>query len=335
MTYSGNFYARHQAGAARSASQIVPMVLEWTKARSVIDIGCGVGAWLSVFKQQGVDDIFGVDGPWVDLSMLRIPRQTFAAFDLQQPYKPLRTYDLAMSVEVAEHLPAACAATFVRTLTGLSQVVLFSAAVPHQGGEHHVNEQWPDYWTELFAAEGYRVIDPLRRRIWKNEAVDWFYAQNLLMFATADYLAVHGDLKTEQERTDPGQLAIVHPSMYLKMQELNQRLQLCSADIGRLVPAGEPFILADLDQYRQWITAGARALPFIERDGAYWGPPADDAMAMAEFDRLRREFRPRFMIFLWPAFWWLDYYRTFGWRLRNEFHCVMDNDRLMAFDLRS
>ena len=63
--------------------------------------------------------------------------------DLAQPLQIDRRFDLALSLEVAEHLPPECGSEFVQTLTDLSSVILFSAAIPFQGGTDHLNEQWP------------------------------------------------------------------------------------------------------------------------------------------------------------------------------------------------
>jgi alpha-amylase/alpha-mannosidase (GH57 family) len=84
---------------------------------------------------------------------------------------------------VAEHLPAHKAETFVDNLTAHGDVILFSAAVPHQGGEHHVNEQPPEYWRKLFAAEGYEVFDWLRPRLADRREVKAWYRFNSFIYA--------------------------------------------------------------------------------------------------------------------------------------------------------
>lgn len=111
-----------------------------------------------------MDDVLGIDAPYTDRSRLRIPDELFLARDLTVPLSLERRFDLALSLEVAEHLPAAAADHFVASLTRLASVILFSAAIPDQGGEGHLNEQWPDYWVERFAAHGFGVADVLRSR---------------------------------------------------------------------------------------------------------------------------------------------------------------------------
>src|SRR5262249_36128871 len=171
-----------------SAREIVPLVLELILVRSIVDVGCALGTWLSVFKECGVQDVLGIDGAHVDLNMLEIPKEQFLAFDLGKPFAIGRQFDLVVSFEVAEHLPPECAEIFVDSLTRLGPVILFSAAAPFQGGENHVNEQWPDYWVKYFQSKGYEAIDCLRKKIWQNSKVEWWYAQNTLMFVRRDHL---------------------------------------------------------------------------------------------------------------------------------------------------
>lgn len=569
--YSEQFYQAHQDGARRSARVIAPLVVELLRPKSVVDVGCGVGVWLSVFKEQGVEDIYGVDGEYVNRQALEIPVERFLPFDLTKPLALKRQFDLVVSLEVAEHLPAECAATFVQSLVKLGPVVLFSAAIPYQGGVEHINEQWPDYWARLFAAEGYVALDCLRQQVWQNENVEWFYAQNVLLFARRDYIATQPALHREFERNADKPHAIVHPKKYLEtakqanklspptqdfaatlamvqpftmvstealvdlahqvraalaynipgalvecgawrggasflMADLlrqagvtDRKVWLCDSfegipppqeidgqaakawaedkegqfsfdnlrvsleevqqsaarlgltaytefvkgyfeqtlpsnrerigpiailridcdwyasvrcclenlydqvveggfvifddyhtfdgcaravheflgarglshriehvagtldgyehyygalfrkgtptwkrlypyyllthDLLSLIPAGETFILADQAEFGEGIAPGRRQLPFLERDGFYYGPPPDDETAMLEFKRMQQA-GARFMVFGWPAFWWLDHYRELHRYLRSEFRCVLENDRLVVFDLR-
>ncbi len=217
-TYDADFFRKQQDGSIRSAREIVPIALSLAQPTSVIDIGCGTGGWLSVFMEHGVLDVAGVDGDYVDPSMLRIPREAFRSADLSQPFAAERAYDLAMSLEVGEHIPAAAAAMYVESLTRLSDVVLFSAAVPYQGGKHHVNEQWPDYWARLFAERGFACFDCIRKRIWSNPDVQWWYAQNVLLFAKASAVERSPAL-ARLEPADPDALALVHPRSYLLLAQ--------------------------------------------------------------------------------------------------------------------
>ncbi len=213
--YTKDFFADLRAGSMRSAEEIVPLILEVVPARSVVDVGCGEGAWLAAFTKNGVLDVLGVDGDYVDRDTLQISRERFQTADLSKPLEIGRTFDLAVSLEVAEHLPPECAASFVESLTRLAPVVLFSAAIPFQGGTQHLNEQWPDKWAELFRKHGYLMVDCIRKRVWQNNAVEWWYAQNALIFARSSHLENNALLRAEFEKTNPGQIRLVHPRNYL------------------------------------------------------------------------------------------------------------------------
>jgi hypothetical protein len=288
---------------------------------------------LEAFRDCGCEEILGVDGAHVNTAMLKIPVEYFFAWDLRQPLRLDRQFDLVVSLEVAEHLPSACAETFVESLTGLGPVILFSAAIPFQGGTHHVNEQWPEYWLRFFQARDFVVIDALRKQIWDNPNVEYFYAQNILLFARRDYVDQHPVLQEAAAHTAVSQLAIVHPQKYLETLTWMQRLTQTTQDIARLIPAGVPFILVDQEQFGPLVTAGRHAIPFLEHAGQYWGAPPDDATAMRELERLRQA-GARFMVFGWPAFWWLDHYVAFHQHLGAQFPCVLRNEQLIIFDLQ-
>lgn len=213
--YENEFYESRQSGSYRSAKIIVPLLLNLISPKSVIDIGCGVGAWLSVFKEQGIDDILGIDGPWVNKKLLMIPPEKFISKDMEKSIELNREYDLVISLEVAEHIRPENASRFVKSLVDLGPVVLFSAAIPLQIGKHHVNEQWPDYWAQHFSNHGYDVIDPIRKLIWQNDDVEYWYAQNILIFARKEYIKMHPVLDREMKKTTISQLSLVHPKMYL------------------------------------------------------------------------------------------------------------------------
>jgi SAM-dependent methyltransferase len=215
--YDAEFYLALREGSRKSAAVIVPMVLQYVQPRSVVDVGCGTGTWLSVFGEYGITDILGVDSTHVNKEMLEIPERCFLTFDLTAPFRLDRQFDLVVSLEVAEHLPAACARMFVETLVGLGPLILFSAAIPFQGGTHHVNEQWPDYWAAHFERTGYVPVDPIRKRVWQNLDVDFWYIQNLLLFVRRDLLGRYPVLRQEFENSAGPALSLVHPRLHAEM----------------------------------------------------------------------------------------------------------------------
>ncbi len=180
--YTNKYYQTIAEGSLRSAVEVIPVIHDFIKPKSVIDVGCGTGNWLSVWEKAGVADICGVDGDYIPKSQLLINEKYFLEADFKKTIVPLKKYDLVMSLEVAEHIPADCAKIFVHSLCGLGDCILFSAAIPHQGGVSHVNEQYPEYWIQLFSSEGYSVYDTIREKIWNNQKIDTCYRQNIFFF---------------------------------------------------------------------------------------------------------------------------------------------------------
>lgn len=169
----------------RSAEVIVKLLLERLEVRSVCDVGCGVGIWLRELLKQGVQDVVGVDGAWVPADKLLVPRERFVTHDLTTPLGLGRRFDLVLCLEVGEHLPGQAADVLVDSLVAHGSTICFSAAVPGQGGYQHINEQFQDYWIEKFRARGYTAYDMLRPKLWGSSAVEYYYAQNVLVFSTS------------------------------------------------------------------------------------------------------------------------------------------------------
>jgi SAM-dependent methyltransferase len=208
MGYSRRFYATRQSGSSASAEAIIPLLMAEFPVRSVVDVGCGIGLWLEAFARRGVADHLGVDGTYVARDMLHIAAERFRGEDLTSLTTLGRRFDVACSLEVAEHLPPRCADQFVGLLTDAAPVVLFSAAVPHQGGTGHVNEQWQAYWGALFAERGYVALDFIRPAVEGDRRIDWWYRQNVVVYC--DPASVPAHLTPVAE---PRQLNYVDPEM--------------------------------------------------------------------------------------------------------------------------
>jgi SAM-dependent methyltransferase len=177
-----------------SASIVVPYLLEYIEVERVIDIGCGLGQWLQVFQASGATEAVGIDGAHVPRELRKI--QQFHEFDLTDLpglKKFLKTsfpekFNLCLSLEVAEHLPEGLAREFIALLASLSDCVLFSAAIPNQTGENHINEQPHEYWVGLFAENGYTCCDIFRKKFWNNASINWWYRQNMFLFINENCL---------------------------------------------------------------------------------------------------------------------------------------------------
>lgn len=212
--YDKNFYLQQRDLSLESAGEVVPYLKSILEPRRVVDVGCGVGTWLGEFLRQGVPDVLGLDGSYVRQEMLQIPIDRFRPTDLAQPrmVKVGEQFDLAISLEVAEHLPAAVADDFVALLASLAPTVVFSAAIPGQGGVNHINEQWPDYWLTRFEKHGYHAIDCLRPHFWNNKHVQLCYRQNMFLIMRDEALL---DRLRNQGTNYNWPLRMVHPDTFL------------------------------------------------------------------------------------------------------------------------
>ncbi len=176
--YSEEFYANTTTEVISSAKEIVPYLIRLFEPKSIIDVGCGVGEWLKIFSENGVSDYLGIDGYYIKSNMLHIDEKHFLSVDLTNPPTNLKKFDLAVCLEVAEHLEENSADDFIKFLTGLSDIIFFSAATPRQSGVDHRNEQWPEYWQDKFSAHGFTMLDSIRPNFMSNRNVLWWYRQN-------------------------------------------------------------------------------------------------------------------------------------------------------------
>ncbi|MBB6142480.1 SAM-dependent methyltransferase [Silvibacterium bohemicum] len=231
--YNAAFFNSQKDASLISAGVVIPRVLSLCDSKSVADFGCGVGTWLRSFTELGIGDITGIDGEYVSDALLVIPKDHFVRADITQPLELKRTFDLVMSLEVAEHLSNDRATTFIDTLTKHGDVILFSAAIPSQGGTHHVNEQWPQYWTSLFNARGYTCIDCLRDALWDDDRIAWWYRQNMFIFVASHRLSAYPKLMAEAARPRHLPLALVHPGFMYKLEHE----QIGVGELVRKIPA--------------------------------------------------------------------------------------------------
>ncbi len=219
--YDKKFYSEQKANNLSSAKVIVPIVIDLVKKAkkteeiSVIDLGCGTANWLSVFQENGCE-VTGVDGGGNLDELLMIPKENFIQHDFREPLSLDKKYSLSMSLEVAEHIPESKADQFIDELVALSDIVLFSAAIPHQRGAGHINEQYPAYWIEKFRKRGYGVADCIRKKVWNNKEVRGFYAQNIFLYYKLERQFLN--LQELSRHNEDTMLNLVHPEVW---EELN------------------------------------------------------------------------------------------------------------------
>jgi len=206
------FSDRHERTlhAATTIANLVSEILEGPPQR-VVDVGCGVGTFLHAFRSIGTSTIHGLEGDWLDPSHLVIERDELTQHDLEETLPDVGSFDLAICLELAEHLTPKRADSFIAELCGLAPAVLFSAAIPLQGGVGHVNEQWQSWWAERFASRGHVPADCIRGPIWNDDRIGIWYRQNTLL-----YLAEGHPARTRLGPVaHPPAMDLVHPAMFL------------------------------------------------------------------------------------------------------------------------
>lgn len=235
--YPADFYARRREHTAAAARLILAALPQGLPLERVADIGCGTGTFLAAALERGAGSAIGVEGDWVTADMLDEPRIHFAQRNLEQPITGLSA-DLAISLEVAEHLSPERAESFVADLVQIAPAVLFGAGIPGQGGVGHVNEQWQSYWAELFSARRYQAYDVIRPRIWTDEAIPAWYRQNTVLYLTP---ALASDLSLTP--AEPAWLDMVHPAFWARAnRELGYANALPESEVlrRRAEAAGQP-----------------------------------------------------------------------------------------------
>jgi len=224
--YDSNFYSTHKKGMQSSAEVILNLVNKIHQPNKVIDVGCGQGNWLAAANKIWNPELTGHDGNWVDQNSLADNDINFVNADLSDvKYKINTQHDLCISLEVAEHLPENRAPSFVEMLTETAPIVLFSAAIPEQGGAGHINEQWQTYWNELFNNFNYSAFDIIRPHVWGNRNVEWWYRQNIILFIDNEHPLSQDGVVKKFKVQNKSSLNSVHPENYLAKMRLISKLK--------------------------------------------------------------------------------------------------------------
>ena len=221
VPYGEPFYADRQQATRHAAERLLALVAEHISFARVADVGYGTGTWLAAAMRLGADEAFGYEGDWVDRTQLDDDRIVLAAVDLEHTLTGAKV-DLAISLEVAEHLSEARAESFIDDLCAMSPAILFGAAIPGQGGVNHINEQWQSYWALKFASRGFGAFDIIRPRIWSDDAIPPWYRQNPILFLAGTMERPAG----LQPVSELGTLDIVHPAFW---ERANRELKYANA----------------------------------------------------------------------------------------------------------
>lgn len=208
--YPTDFYADRRHHTAHAARRILGLLPTSLARNRIADIGCGTGTFLAAALGAGARYAFGMEGAWVSANMLDVKDIDFMPHDLEQDFTGPEV-DLVLSLEVAEHLSPARASSFVADLCAMAPAILFSAAIPGQGGVGHINEQWPSYWAALFGAHGRKPYDIIRPHLWTDEAIPAWYRQNTVLYLDEDSAA-----RLSLTPDDPALLDRVHPAFWAR-----------------------------------------------------------------------------------------------------------------------
>ena len=211
-----------------SAQIILDIIFKYHKPKSIIDVGCGSGSWLKIADKMGVEKLTGIEAGWLKPEMLITENIDLVTYDISEPLPNLSKYDLAITLEVAEHLSESRAEGFINDLCNLADIVLFSAAIPYQGGDNHINEQWQSYWSNLFSKNHYVVRDIIRPVIWNDRQVKSWYRQNCLLYVNKKIQSL---IKPPNHKNP---IDLVHPTIFINNPDKYQFMQTVNTDYARL-----------------------------------------------------------------------------------------------------
>ena len=234
--YHFEWHKTHGDETSASAHVVVSLLKLILEVRSVLDVGCGDGRWLACFKSSGVPSIYGVDGEWTDQDHLLIDKEEFTVTDLSKSFDLGKRFDIAISLEVAEHVDAECSALFVENLTKHSDMVLFGAAIPFQAASGTSTSAGNPTGLRYSKLRAINASDPFRSQIWQRRDVSVWYRQNMLVYIKRE----RSDLISQVEKylrayhISEMPIDIVHPERY---QLIASYSQIAFKPLMRKLPA--------------------------------------------------------------------------------------------------
>ena len=299
----------------------------------ILEIGCGFGRITKLLAEAFPDSRIAA----LDLSREQLENArkycgensniSFHQYDLysKAPF-PGTEYDLVIAIEVFLHHPRPVVRGFLQRLAGVARHIVnidWSEDWPWKTPEH----VWVHDYSSLYAEAGLRSATFVL-----PQKVDGLQQKLFIAARQLSPALIH----LEQQLRAPEAKPTADKQPLPEVARWPQLLQLAIRDIKKSIPAGATLILVNDDQWgnEERALGGYRIFPFLERDGQYWGPPADDRTALRELARLRQGGATH-IVFAWSSFWWLDHYSGFHQHLRSACELVLENERLVIFRLRS
>jgi hypothetical protein len=223
--YPSEWHAKFGKMTQDSADIILSRLRRLREFDSCVEVGCGQAHWSNAALKLGCTRVRAIDGPWNDPDALIIDRSLYESQPIDSAFAIDGQFDLALCLEVAEHVDSKYCMDLVKQLTQASKMILFGAAIPHQGGFGHINEQWQSWWAEKFLNASFVAFDIVRPAVWKDDRVHYWYKQNAILYVHKD---IAGELDIHQagfsQNWSNGELVadLVHPEKYLSFAEHDQ-----------------------------------------------------------------------------------------------------------------
>lgn len=223
--YDSEFYNNINEGSLKAARIIVPLIIDLFSPKSVVDFGCGTGSWLSVFKNNNIPNIIGLDFGSLTHDQFETPKNSFMKVDLSEYIDLNQRYDIALCLEVAEHLPENKSRNLIGNLIRHSDIIIFSAAIPGQHGRNHLNCQYPSYWKNIFSQHMYLCFDPFRKLIWNDSSIPFWYRQNILVYVSrkviGEYSILDNYICSDNDLVHPAMLKHVIDNYKNRLSEIH------------------------------------------------------------------------------------------------------------------